>query len=96
MEKMMKITAIIKDFSDDFYNGSGNSIPAFLGMDNRAKWEKIERLGYQKLVSVKIGSGQFRDRVELHQILRQPVIIDFKLEPRRGYNLATFEIKGAQ
>ena len=93
MSKYMKITAILKDFTDHFYNG-GETIPSFLSMDNRAKWEKIKRMGHEKRVSVKIGNGQFRDAVELNQLMREPVDIDFKLEPRRGYKLATFEIRG--
>ena len=92
----MKITAIMKGFTEQFYNGAGESIPAFMDMDNRAKWEKIKRMGHEKRVSVKIGNGQFRVAVELNQIMREPVNIDFKLEPRRGYKLATFDIRSAQ
>jgi hypothetical protein len=91
----MKVTAILKDFSEKFYIGAGESIPAFMDMDNRTKWEEIKRMGHEKRVSIKIGSGQFRDTVELNQILRQPVNIDFKIEPRRGYKLATFNIEKA-
>ena len=89
----MKVTAILKDFSDQFYNGTeSGSIPAFLTMTPGDKWEKVRRLAADKRVSLKIGTGQFRDQVELNQILRNPVSIAFKIEPRRGYKLATFDI----
>jgi hypothetical protein len=45
-------------------------------------------------VSVKNGSGAFRDRVEWNGIMRrvetEQTPLTFKLEPRRGYKLATF------
>jgi hypothetical protein len=46
----------------------------------------------EKRITMKIGSGQFRDAVELNSMLRNPCRFEFKLEPRRGYKLITFEI----
>ena len=92
----MKITFILKDFTDVFYNGHGDSIVGLLNMDNAAKFETCRRLAGEKRVTMKIGTGQFRDAVELNAMRRLPCAIDFKIEPRRGYKLATFELsKGA-
>ena len=55
----------------------------------------MRELAAEKRVSLKIGSGQFRDAVELNQILRGCCSVAFKLEPRRGYMLATFDIAPA-
>ena len=53
----------------------------------------LENVG--KRATMKIGMGQFRDAVELNAMRRLPCSISFKLEPRKGYKLATFEfIKG--
>lgn len=91
----MKVTAILKDFSEQFYNGSGGSIPAFLTMPPADKWATVQRLKNERRVTLKIGTGQFRDQVELNAMMRGCCTIAFKLEPRRGYKLATFDISPA-
>lgn len=89
----MKITAILKDFTEQFYAGTDSgSIPSFDAMANADKWATIKRLAQEKRVTLKIGTGQFRDAVELNSMMKNPCNIEFKLEPRRGYKLATFEV----
>ena len=89
----MKVTAIMKDFTDQFYNGTeSGSIPSFMLMSDADKWATVKRLCAERRVTLKIGTGQFRDQVELNSMLRSPCAISFKIEPRRGYKLATFEI----
>lgn len=91
----MKVTVILKDFSDAFYEGMGESIIGLFQLSDSEKFDKLKRMHHEKRVCMKIGSGQFRDAAELNQLLRSPCIYSFKLEPRRGYKLATFEIKKA-
>jgi hypothetical protein len=89
----MRCTFILKDLTDAFYEGTeGGSIVGLMSMSDREKWDKLNRMANQKLVTLKIGSGQFRDRVDLNQILREPCTFSFNLEPRKGYRLATFDI----
>ena len=88
----MKTTVILKDFSDDFYDGVGESIKGLLNMTDEEKFAYLNKLGHQKMVTVKIGNGSFRDRADLNGMLRSPCKYTFKLEPRRGYKLATFDI----
>ena len=88
----MKVTVILKDFSEQFYNGFGDSIPAFLALSDAEKFEKLRVMVGEKRVSMKIESGQFRDAVELNALRKRPHTVSFKLEQRRGYKLATFEI----
>lgn len=89
----MKVTAILKDFSEVFYFGNDSgSIPAFNAMNESDKWLTIKKLSAEKRVPMKINTGQFRDAVELNAIMKKPHTINFKLEPRKGYKLATFEI----
>jgi hypothetical protein len=91
----MKVTVILKDFTEAFYQGHGESIVGLLNMDDAAKFETCRRLAGEKRATIKIGTGQFRDAVELNAMRRLPCSISFKLEPRKGYKLATFEfIKG--
>jgi hypothetical protein len=87
----MKTTFILKDFSDVFYDGS-ESIVGLLTMPDNEKFKRLTKMANEKRITMKIGDGSFRDRVELNQITRTPCRYTFKLEPRRGYKLATFEI----
>jgi hypothetical protein len=89
----MKVTFILKDLSDDFFEGFGTSIK---GLNNMADAEKFAYLtkahrGLPKC-SMKIGSGMFRDTVDLNRLMRGPCSFRFTLEPRKGYQLATFEV----
>ena len=44
-------------------------------------------------VSLKIGNGSFRDKVEWNQLFRDSRDkISATIEPRRGYKLITFEL----
>jgi len=88
----MKTTFILKDFSDVFYDGS-ESIVGLLTIPDDEKFKRLTKMANEKRISMKIGNESFRDKVELNQILREPDCrYTFKLEPRRGYKLATFEI----
>ncbi len=89
----MRCTFILKNLTDAFYQGSeSGSIVGLMSLSDKDKWDKLNRMANQKLATLKIGSGQFRDRVELNQMLREPCLFSFKLEPRKGYRLATFDI----
>ena len=91
----MKVTCIMQDFTDEFYTGHGDSIIGFNTLTNAEKFDKCKRLSADKRIKMKIESGQFRDAVELNAMMRSPCNIEFKIEPRRGYKLATFEISKA-
>lgn len=89
----MRCTFILKDFSDAFYVGTeSGSIVGLLNLTDAQKWEKLRNMAAERRVSMKIGSGQFRDQVELNLMMRSPCTFSFKLEPRRGYKLATVEV----
>jgi len=90
----MKVTAIIKNVSDTFFSGFGESIQ---GLDNMTDIEKFNYLmnkgvSNPDMVSTKVGSGMFKDRVALNQLRRGYFELTYKLENRRGYKLATFEL----
>ena len=89
----MRVTCILKDFTEQFYTGTeSGSIVGLLNMSDADKWEKLKAMAGEKRIKIKIESGQFRDAVALNQLLRGPVSIAFRLEPRKGYKLATFDI----
>lgn len=90
----MKITVILKDFTEQFFIGFGE-IVGFNQMADIEKFNYCKKLSTDKRATMKIGSGQFRDAVEFNSLMRNPCNIEFKLEPRRGYKLATFEITKA-
>ena len=43
----MKATAIIRELSDQFWNGFGESIPAFLSQSPLAQFQSAERLAHE-------------------------------------------------
>ena len=89
----MKVTVILKDFTEQFYTGTDSgSIIGMLNMADADKFETCRRLAGEKRVTMKIGTGQFRDAVELNAMRRNPCTFTFKLDPRKGYKLATFEV----
>jgi hypothetical protein len=93
----MKITAIFRDLSDQFWNGFGESIPSFLNLSPCAQFERAQVLAHEmpRNVSIKIGNGSFRERVDLNQAMRDSSRKDrmtAKIEPRKGYKLVTWEL----
>ena len=92
----MKVTFIIKNMTDMFYTGNGDTI---IGIDNMTNEERFKYLNKQAQgdlkhnIKMKIGNDSFRDKVDLNMMLRNPCSYTYKIEPRKGYNLATFEIK---
>lgn len=89
----MKVTFILKNLTDEFFEGTpSGSIVGLMSMSDAEKLKKL--LTHQTdSIKLKIGNGSFRDRVEFNQILRAPRSLSFRLEPRRGYRLATFLVE---
>ena len=90
----MKVTAIIKNANAAFFEGFGESI---IGLNNMSDKEKFDYLlnacvNNPSMVSTKVGGGTFRDKVELNQLCRKDFSLTYKLEARKGYKLATFEV----
>lgn len=93
----MKVTFILKDLSEQFYNGGFltigllnlNPLEQYLYLD-----DKVTRGSLGNCITRKIGhANAFRDVVELNQLRRRGLTaISGKVEPRRGYKLATFEL----
>jgi hypothetical protein len=90
---MIKVTVIIKDVTDAFFEGMGDSIAGLLNMTDSDKFTHLNK--QQARFPMKIGNGSFGDRVELNSMTKGPHTITFKLEPRRGYKLATFTFSKA-
>ena len=88
----MKITATIKDKSDCFYEKLD-------AMSARESFDYLTKNAYGTYaihgLSLKIGNGSFRDKVDLNSLIRSPVTMTYKREPRRGYYLVTFEVSKA-
>lgn len=83
----MKVTFIIRDITE-------SAIAETMALPAREAHDKLTRWAFGDLrhcVSVKYGSSNaFRDRVEWNGLLKSGAALECKLEPRRGYNLATF------
>ena len=90
---MIKVTVIIKDVTDAFFEGMGDSIIGLLNMTDADKFTHLNK--QLERFPMKIGNGSFRDKVDLNSMIKGSHTITFKLEPRRGYKLATFTFSKA-
>jgi len=90
----MKVTVIIKDKTEQFFTGFGDSIIGLNNLDDKEKFDYLLNKGVEPHsgITTKIGNGSFRDRVELNQLRRKCPRFDYKLENRKGYKLVTFEV----
>ena len=90
----MKVTAIIKNANDAFFEGFGESIIGLNNMSDKEKFDYLLNTGVTNpsMVTTKVGGGMFRDKVELNQLRRKDFSLTYKLENRKGYKLATFEV----
>jgi hypothetical protein len=90
----MKVTAIIKNANDAFFEGFGESIIGLNNMSDKEKFNYLLNTGVSNpsMVTTKVGGGMFRDKVELNQLRRKDFSLTYKLENRKGYKLATFEV----
>ena len=101
--RTVKITAIVKDVSSEFWKGS--PILHDVGVDNMDPREQLEYLedwfapkgGCERprTSPIKIGDGSFRARMELHDIRKHPHTVTSTKGLRRGYVLMTFEVSQA-
>ena len=94
----MKVTFILRNLSETFYNGNGSSITGLLNLSDSDKFWKLRNQASGDLrdcVKMKVGTGQFRDSVDLNAIVKRDHAVSFKIEPRRGYKLATFTFSPA-
>ena len=91
----MKATVTVRNLSDQFWNGFGELIPAFLNQSPIEQFKKLEVLSHEmpKNVSLKIGDNSFRQRLEwVRELEKYSQNLASKVEPRKGYKLVTFEI----
>jgi len=97
----MKVTFTIQGKTDAFYHGNADQYPPDSIMrvkglseytTHTERFTRLQDLSRENLgVKMRVGTcNAFRDRVELNQLIRSGKEPSYTLEPRRGYNLATF------
>lgn len=86
----MKVTATLHNLTDNFY-------AEMAAMSASAQFEKLNKLRHDlpHCIKVKIGSGQFRDAVDLNSIMKKVHLVTSSIEPRKGYKLAIFNFTKA-
>lgn len=88
----MQVTFILRNLTDSALDETAAMAP-------RAAFDRLHKWAFGDLrhcVSVKFGTANaFRDRVEANGLLKSDCRMSFKIEPRRGYKLATFDIARA-
>ena len=88
----IKVTFILKNLSQEFYEGS--EFGPITGFNEKTPEEKFRYLLKDPTrFPCKIASGQFKDKVELNSILKGPCAFDYSLGSRAGYKLATFMVR---
>lgn len=85
---MIRVTVILKDLTEAFYEGFGDSIVGFNNLSDADKFEKVRK--DPQRFPMRIATGQFRDAVELNAMCREPHTIAYQLQPRKGYKVAEF------
>ena len=88
----MIVTFILKDLSEQFYQGFGQHIKGLFNMSDEEKFHFLKQKGQELGITIKIGDNGFARKVELNSLLQKNPTFTFKLEPRRGYKLATFTV----
>jgi hypothetical protein len=85
----MKVTYTLKDLTEFWYAKikEMSTQELFTYLAKQANGGDLRHL-----IKQKVGNGSFRDKVELNQLVRAGHEMSFKLEPRKGYKLATFEV----
>lgn len=89
----MRVTMILKNLSDAFFEGCGEHIKGLNNMTDAEKFEHLRNCSRDLGITMKIGTGQFRDQVELNSLLRGPHKVTYALLPRRGYRIAEFMVE---
>jgi len=84
----MRVTLIIKNVSEAFFEGIPGSTKGLNNMRDAEKFAYLSKNARDFGMTMKIGSGQFRDAVDLNALLRGPHAITYALLPRRGYQIA--------
>jgi hypothetical protein len=90
MEVSMRVTVIIKYVTDAFFDGIPGSFKGLNQMSAAEKFAHLSKNARDFGMTMKIGTGQFRDAVDLNALLRGPHTITYALLPRRGYRIAEF------
>jgi len=84
---MGKVTFIVKNLTPEMLNQIDD-------LSDRAAYDKLAKWAFGDLrhcVTVKYGTGQFRERVEFNSFYKsEKPFISRKREPRKGYWLITF------
>jgi len=83
----MKITAILYNLTDAF-------CAELAELEPRAAYDRLNKLRHDlpHCIKLKIGNGSFRDAVDLNSLMKREHTFTVKIEPRRGYKLATFTV----
>lgn len=84
---MGKVTFIVKNLTAEI-------LDQIDGLDDRPAYDKLAKWAFGDLrhcVSVKYGTGQFRERVEFNSFYKsEKSFVSRNREPRKGYWLITF------
>jgi hypothetical protein len=84
----MRVTVIIKNVTEAFFEGIPGSAKGLNHMSDAEKFAHLSKNARDFGMTMKIGTAQFRDAVDLNALLRGPHTINYALLPRRGYRIA--------
>jgi hypothetical protein len=84
----MQVTYIVKNLTESMLTRLDPEKPY-------DAWAQLVKWAFGDLrhcVTQKCGTGSFGDRVSVNSLIKANCAMQFKIEPRRGYNLITFTL----
>lgn len=88
---MLQVKFLVKNLTQQFYEGFGESIPAFNKMAPFEKYQKLASLAFDLPDSVKRDKMAFNRMVDLNMMIKSgQFTCEHETSPRRGYAVHTF------
>lgn len=92
---MQQVKFTVKNLTQDFYEGFGESIPSFNKQAAFDKYKRLQSLSHDLPNSIKQKDEQFNKRVELNMLIKsEKFSCAHDVSKRRGYEVHTFTFSG--
>lgn len=93
---MQEVKFTVKNLSQDFYEGFGESIPSFNKQVAFDKYKRLISLSRDLPRCIKQKEDQFNRQVELNTLIKsEKFSCSHEVSPRRGYAVHTFTFNNA-
>jgi hypothetical protein len=92
---VQEVKFTVKNLTREFYEGFGESIPAFNNQSGFDKYQRLQSLSRDLPLCIKQNDEQFNKRVELNMLIKsEKFTCAHDVSKRRGYEVHTFTFNG--